>query len=95
MCHNSFMDAQYERLAEVKVGPQGRVVIPARMREELGIGAGEVLVARIEEGRVVLEKRQNVLRRVRRRFAAVPAEASLVDELISARREEALREERP
>lgn len=52
-------------------------------------------MARIEEGRVVLERRQNVLRRVRGRFAAVPAEASLVDELISERREDALKEERP
>jgi AbrB family looped-hinge helix DNA binding protein len=86
------MDTHHERLAEVKVGPQGRVVIPARMREELGIGAGERLVARIDEGRVVLEKRENVLRRVRGRFASVPKEARLVDELISERREEARRE---
>jgi AbrB family looped-hinge helix DNA binding protein len=86
------MNTRHERLAEVRVGPQGRVVIPARMREELGIGAGELLVARIEEGRVVLERRENVLRRVRGRFATVPTEASLVDALISERREEARRE---
>jgi AbrB family looped-hinge helix DNA binding protein len=86
------MDTHRERLTEVKVGPQGRVVIPARMREELGIGAGERLVARIDEGRVVLEKRENVLRRVRGRFSGVPKEASLVDELIAERREEARRE---
>ncbi len=67
-------------------------MIPARMRERLGIGAGERLVARVEEGRVVLEKRDNVLRRVRGRFAGVPEGTSLVDELISERREEALRD---
>lgn len=67
-------------------------MIPARMRERLGIGAGERLVARVEDGRVVLEKRENVLRRVRRRFARVPKGASLVDELISERREEASQE---
>jgi hypothetical protein len=49
-------------------------------------------VARVEEGRVVLEKRDNVLRRVRGRFAGVPEGTSLVDELISERREEALRD---
>ena len=67
-------------------------MIPARMRERLGIGAGERLVARVEDGRVVLEKRENVLRRLRGRFAVVPREVSLVDEMISERREEARRE---
>ena len=86
------MDTRREEQVEVRVGPQGRIVIPARMRERLGIGAGERLVAQVEEGRVVLEKRDNVLRRVRGRFAGVPEATSLVDELISERREEALRD---
>ncbi len=78
--------------AAVKVGLQGRVVIPSRLREELKIRTGDELVARAEEGRVVLEKRENVLRRVKERFASVSEDASLVDELISERREEARRE---
>jgi AbrB family looped-hinge helix DNA binding protein len=78
--------------AAVKVGLQGRVVIPSRLREELKIRAGDELVARVEEGRVVMEKRENVLRRVKERFADVPEDASLADELISERREEARRE---
>ena len=78
--------------AEVKVGVQGRVVIPSWMREELKIRAGDELVARVEEGRVVMEKRENVLRRVKERFAGVPEDAKLADELISERREEARRE---
>lgn len=87
------MDTQYSEQASVSVGRQGRVVIPARMRQELGIGEGDELVARLEEGRVVLEKRQNVLERVRRRFS-VSRGGSLADELIAERREEAQREER-
>lgn len=71
---------------------QGRVVIPARIREELEIRAGDELVVHVEEGRVVLEKRENVLRRIRKRFAGVPEGARLADELISERREEARRE---
>lgn len=67
-------------------------MIPARMREELKIEAGDELMARIEDGGVVLEKRENVLKRVRERFAAVPKEASLVDGLISDRRKEAREE---
>jgi AbrB family looped-hinge helix DNA binding protein len=75
--------------ARVNVGPQGRVVIPARLRRVLAIDQGDTLVARVEDGRIVLEKREQVLARLRRRFEKVPSEVSLADELISERREEA------
>ena len=79
---------------EVTVGPQGRLVVPAPLRRRLGIEVGDVLVARAEEDRLVLERRQAILRRIRSRFAQVPGEVSLVDELIAERREEAKRERR-
>ena len=84
--------AKISAQTRVRMGLQGRVVIPAELRRSLGIEAGDTLVARAEDGRVVLEKRENVLDRVRRRFERVPREISLVDELISERREEARRE---
>jgi AbrB family looped-hinge helix DNA binding protein len=59
--------------ARVNVGPQGRVVIPARLRRILAIDQGDTLVARVEDGRIVLEKREQVLARLRRRFEKVPA----------------------
>lgn len=76
---------------KVNVGPQGRIVIPAGMRKALGIGSGDVLVVRVEDGRMVLEKRDDVLARVRRRFDGIPEGVSLADELIQERREEARR----
>jgi AbrB family looped-hinge helix DNA binding protein len=79
--------------ARVNVGPQGRVVIPARLRRILAIDQGDTLVARVEDGRIVLEKREQVLARLRRRFEKVPGEVSLANELISERREEARREQ--
>ena len=79
--------------ARVNVGPQGRVVIPARLRRVLAIDQGDTLVARVEDGRIVLEKREQVLARLRRRFEKVPGEVSLANELISERREEARREQ--
>ncbi len=79
--------------ARVNVGPQGRVVIPARLRRILAIDQGDTLVARVEDGRIVLEKREQVLARLRRRFEKVPREVSLANELISERREEARREQ--
>jgi len=78
--------------AEVRVGPQGRVVIPAKLRHTLGLELGAVLIARIEEGRLVLEKRENVMQRLRSRFSQVPIGVSLASELIAERREAAVKE---
>jgi AbrB family looped-hinge helix DNA binding protein len=77
-----------ERL-KVRVGPQGRIVIPAALREELGVNPGQELVARVEDGRLVLERREDVVRRLKGRFSHVPAGRMLSEELIAERREEA------
>ena len=78
--------------AEVHVGRQGRIVIPAHMRRELNIQPGERLIARIEDGRLVLEKREQIIARIQARFDHIPSDVSLVDELIAERRAEAKRE---
>jgi AbrB family looped-hinge helix DNA binding protein len=78
--------------AKVPVGPQGRLVIPSEIRRQLGIAPGDVLIAVVEGERLVLEKREAVLQRLRRRFAHIPAGVSLADELISERRSESKRE---
>ena len=57
---------------EVRVGPQGRVVIPAPLRRSLGISQGEALVARIEEGRIILERPSQILGRLQARIFTVP-----------------------
>lgn len=77
---------------EVTVGPQGRLVVPAPLRRRLGIEPGDVLVARAHEDSLVLERRDAILARIRRRLAVVPADVSMVDELIAERRKEAERE---
>lgn len=73
----------------VTIGPQGRLVVPAPLRKRLGLEPGDVLVARADGDRLVLERRDAVLARVRTRLAAVPADVAMVDELIAERREEA------
>ncbi|HEY8740969.1 MAG TPA: AbrB/MazE/SpoVT family DNA-binding domain-containing protein [Candidatus Dormibacteraeota bacterium] len=78
---------------DVQLGPQGRIVIPARLRRALGLKPGDRMVAGLEDQRVVLERREAVLARLQASFAdAVPAGVSLVDELIEERRAEAARE---
>jgi AbrB family looped-hinge helix DNA binding protein len=81
-----------ENAAEIRIGSQGRLIIPASLRRALGIKPGDVMVARIEDGRLVLESREAILGRFQARFAAVPKEVDLAKELIEDRRGEARRE---
>jgi AbrB family looped-hinge helix DNA binding protein len=68
------------------MGPQGRIVIPAEIRRELGLGEGSILQVRVLERALVLESRDVVLGRVRQRFASVPPHRSLAQEVIDERR---------
>ena len=77
---------------EIHLGPQGRVVIPAGIRQALDLRPGDVLLARADDGRIILERPQQVLKRLRQRFAGLPHDTSLSRELIAGRREEARRE---
>jgi AbrB family looped-hinge helix DNA binding protein len=76
----------------VKVGPKGRVVVPAPIRRELGIEEGTELLARVEGDGIVLEPRSAAVKRIQALFAHIPRDVSLVDELIAERRQEAGRE---
>lgn len=76
-----------------KMGPDGRVLVPVSVRRAVGFEPGTTLVARAEDGRIVLESRDAILSRVQDRFAnAIPRDVSLSDELIAERRREAERE---
>lgn len=83
-----------DSVVEVTVGPQGRLVVPAALRRRLGIEHGTTLVAREDDGRLVLERPDAVLARLQRRFAVVPEGVSLADELVAERHAEAAREDR-
>ncbi len=77
----------------LRIGPQGRVVIPAALRRELNVEPGATLMAHVESNRLVLETREQILERLRAELrAAVPEGRSMVDELIAERRAEARRE---
>ncbi len=77
----------------VRVGPGGRIVIPAACRQALDISIGDELILRLDDGglrlltaKQAIEQAQALVRRW------VPAERSLADELIAERRAEAARE---
>lgn len=88
-------DKSLEKSDAIQVGRQGRIVIPAPIREELDIKPGTDLIYRIENGCLILETRRNVMRRMRARFQHLPTGLSLADELISDRRREAAADELP
>ena len=67
-------------------------MIPADLRRKLGLNDGDELVARDEDGRLVIEPRSAVLTRIRRRLQALPSEVSLVEDLLAERRRESQRE---
>lgn len=77
----------------IRLGPQGRLVVPAELRKELGLTEGAELAIRSDGRRLILEPRREVLRRLRRRFAA-PGAMSLADRLSADRDGEARREDR-
>lgn len=70
------------------------MVLPAKLRERLGLEEGDRLVLTLrQDGSVELTPLREAVRRVRGMYAHVAPGRSLVDELTSERREEALREE--
>lgn len=81
--------------AKLRLGPDGRVLIPAAFREALGLSEGDALIASIDNGELNLLTRRAAVRRAQaivRQF--VPEGVSLVDELIDDRRREVEREQR-
>lgn len=93
VCHTSTDMARPARAVPLRIGPQGRVVIPAELRRTLEIQPGETLMAHVEADRLVIERREQILERLRGELrGTVPAGMSMVDELIAERRAEARRE---
>ncbi len=72
--------------ATVVMGRQGRIVIPAEIRERLGLAAGEQLHLYLAGGRLVLERPQDAVDELRRFASEVPPARSLVEELLADRR---------
>jgi AbrB family looped-hinge helix DNA binding protein len=72
---------------------EGRVLIPAAIRQELGLRAGEPLSVSVVDGEVRIVSRMAALRRMQRRLAHLRGPgSSAVDELLRERREAAATE---
>jgi len=81
--------------ATLRLGPGGRVVIPAVMREAMGLKQGDAMLARLEGKELKLVTLLDSVRELQAITSQyVPEGVSLADELIADRRAEAAREER-
>ena len=75
------------------VQDHGRVVIPAEVRQALGLTRGVGVVLRVENDAVVIAGLPEAVRRFQAAVRAkVPAGVSLADELVADRRAAALHE---
>ncbi len=79
--------------ARMKLNENGRVVIPSEMRSALGIRAGDELVMRIEDDELRITTLERRVERAQNQVARLKkGRGSLVDDLITMRREAARHE---
>ncbi len=76
-----------------KLGPGGRIVIPAAHRRALGLHEGDELLVRIEDGELRIVSQDRALQRLQAAVARHVEPGELLSErLIAERRAEAERE---
>jgi AbrB family looped-hinge helix DNA binding protein len=78
-----------ERHTTLRVGEGGRIVIPAEVREELGMEVGAELVLTVREDHATLMNVRTARRRARARVRKyLPAGSRLSEELLAERKRE-------
>jgi len=82
------------RSVRCKINQNGRIVIPAAIRHEMGLKPGDSLLMEVEDGVLRIESYLARIRRIQREIAPFAKPGILAsDEMIAERREEARREE--
>lgn len=74
---------------ELSVGKQGRIVIPSNLRQQLAIKPGAQLVAWVEDGRLVMEVKQQLWQSLHQEASKNPnlSQALINERRISAQQE--------
>ena len=80
-------------LAKAKLGPGGRLVIPAAFRKAMGLAEGEEVLLRLEDGDLTLTTRARAIDRAQEMVRRHARGDSLVADLLDERRREVQDEE--
>src|SRR6266545_1025066 len=80
------VDGMGQRYRVFRSDAKGRTVIPAALRAQAGFrDEGDTLVGYVEDGRLVIQTRETIKRRLQERFAATGAK-DVVEQLFADRR---------
>jgi AbrB family looped-hinge helix DNA binding protein len=87
---SNVIESKYVR---TRLNENGRIVIPAEIRQRLGLRPGDTVLLSVEDDVLKIESHRARIRRVQESMKQfIPPERLLSDELIADRREEARRE---
>jgi AbrB family looped-hinge helix DNA binding protein len=79
---------------DTKVNENGRILIPAAIREQMGIKPGDSVVLTLEDGVLRVESYRAIIRKMQQEMQQYKKPGvSVTDEFIAERREEARREQ--
>jgi len=87
------MGAQFELQSRAQVGEKGRLVIPAAIRDALGIEPGTAIDLQVVDHELCISTLQSRIRRAQERAARYVKPGTLVSEELSAERREAAKNE--
>jgi AbrB family looped-hinge helix DNA binding protein len=78
---------------DAKVNENGRILIPAAIREQMGLKLGDSVVLTLEDGVLRVESYRAIIRKMQQEMKQYKKPGvSITDEFIAERREEARRE---
>lgn len=82
-------DVKKPMLDRVKLGEGGRLVIPAAMREALGVKPGDEMALEVENGELKVKSYRSVISDLQAEFSElVPAGTDVVGDFLKERKEE-------
>ena len=76
----------------IKLGQNGRMIIPAELRHGLNLKEGDELLVTLDNKRLILETEEALLERLYQAVGEPPKGELVSEELLRERREEARRE---